>query len=91
MCGSDLEKWVEITRGELEEKGYSIEYRNHDQQQSSVDIDGSRFIGTITHWPDDLYEIQFNDVLSGEVVVLETARLENVEHLTVRLRLLGII
>jgi len=31
-----------------------------------------KYVGTITHWPESSYEMQFNSCSTGEVVILET-------------------
>lgn len=42
-----------------------------------ANLDSAQFVGTICYWPKDIFEFQFNDCASGEVIVLETLSFEN--------------
>ncbi len=78
-----LLKWLETARTRMEGLGYTVSYKDAIASGScvSVKLDGSEFLGGICHWPPDLFEFQFHDASSGEVVVLETLRFDDVESL----------
>ena len=73
-----LLEWLSSAEARLEELGY--EARLHHQGQpgpsTAVDVDSSNFVGTITHWPPDKFEFQFNACDSGHVVILEIASIQ---------------
>jgi len=91
MPGSPLKAWVERRQREIEGRGYQVRYHAHDQGQCSVDIDGKKVVGTITHWPENSYEIQFNDCQSGGVLLLVTEELRDPDSLIDYLEPLGIL
>ena len=78
-----LSQWLEAARPKLEELDYAVKY--HDDglpnRAVGVDLDSHKFVGTISHWPPKLFEFQFNDCVSGDVVVLETMEFDNLEDL----------
>lgn len=80
-----LLEWLEFAREGLNQRGYSVKAQAiaGDWQRSiSVDIDGSKFVGGICHWPPNLFEFQFNDIDSGDVIFLETVTLENLKDIS---------
>lgn len=91
MPDSTLKAWIERRRREIEKRGYHVRYTAHDQGQCSVDIDGDEVVGTITCWPGNLYEVQFNDCQSGEVLLLVTEELRDPNSLIDHLEPLGIL
>ena len=80
-----LVDWLEIARPGLNQRGYSVKAQGvagEWQRSISVEIDGSKFVGGICHWPPNLFEFQFHDFESGEVILLETVNLENVKEIS---------
>ena len=69
-----LLEWLRLARAQLEEAGFEcrVQDRNQSTTCTAVDLDGRRFVGTISHWPPDKFEFQFNACDSGEVAILET-------------------
>jgi len=47
----------------------------------SANLDSSKYVGTVTHWPESRFEFQFNDCVSGDVILLETKEMSNEEEL----------
>ncbi|MCD4751013.1 MAG: hypothetical protein K8R59_16700 [Thermoanaerobaculales bacterium] len=68
-----LLEWLEMAKAELEDSGYVCRVQDPSRSKTctAVDLDGRRFIGTVSYWPPDKFEFQFNSCDSGEVVVLE--------------------
>ena len=78
-----LLQWLKTACPKLEGMGYTVTYKDAIAPNSgvSVALDGKEFLSGICHWPPDLFEFQFNDTSSGEVVVLETLQFDDVEAL----------
>ena len=79
-----LLEWLEFARDRLNQRGYSVKAQaiaGEWQRSISVDIDGPTFVGGICHWPPNLFEFQFNDIDSGDVIFLETVNLENLKDI----------
>ncbi len=78
-----LLQWFEAARPRIERLGYTATYKDAIAPNScvSVNLDGKEYLGSICHWLPDLFEFQFHDTSSGEVVVLETLHFDNVETL----------
>lgn len=55
---------------------------------TGVNLDSEKFVGTITYWPESLFEFQFNRCDTGEVEVLETHEFDSDESLTAYLETL---
>ncbi len=66
--------WLDSARTQIESAG--IVCRIHDGGSeaacTAVDLDGDRFVGTISYWAPETFEFQFNDTATGEVAVLQT-------------------
>lgn len=78
-----LEKAMEEHKNYLEELGFSVVYDASRMPDScSANIDSIRFVGTITHWPETYYEVQFNDCSTGDVTVLENMQFEDLDKLS---------
>lgn len=86
-----LKAWVDNSKLDLERKGYSVNFMEYEQGQCSVNIDGCEYVGTIVYWPEDLYEVQFNNARNGEIALLTTERLTDIDRLTWLLTEAGII
>jgi hypothetical protein len=86
-----LNDWLNQVGPGLEATGFTLQYVNHGQGQSSLQIDNADVVGTITYWPPDLFEFQFNRTGDGQVIAIETVRLGGVGDITKRLELLGIL
>lgn len=75
-----LLQWVDCHRGTLESHGLEIlVWQRHEGGSASVNLDSGRLTGTVTHWPPDRFEFQFNDNRTGEVIFIEEVILKNVE------------
>jgi hypothetical protein len=58
--------------------GISISYDQSRLPSScSADLDCTRFVAKITHWPDARFELQINDAASGDVSFLETKEFDS--------------
>ncbi|GAA0718492.1 hypothetical protein [Dokdonella soli] len=75
-----LLSWVESNKEQLALYGFRVKPNGAPQISStSVDIDSNTFVGTITYWPQDQFEFQFNSCATGEIVILETTTI-GTEH-----------
>ena len=77
--------WLNSARSGLNQRGYSVQAKaiaGEWQVSISVDIDGPKFVGGICHWPPNLFEFQFNNIDSGDVILLETVNLESVKEIS---------
>lgn len=52
---------------------------SHLPQSCSADLELSKYGGRITHWPEHLFEFQFHDLHSGDVVFLDTMEFKDQE------------
>lgn len=52
----------------------------------SANLDSSKYVGTITYWPDTRFEFQFNSFESGEVTILETKEISQERELELYIR-----
>ena len=72
-----LEIFLAENKEYLEERQLSVKFDGALMPRScSVAIDSNKYVGTITHWPESNYEIQFNSCSTGDVVILETEEFE---------------
>jgi len=55
---------------------------SHFPQNCSADLESSKYGGRITHWPEHLFEFQFHDLHSGDVVFLDTIEFKDQECLS---------
>jgi len=82
-----LEKFLAKNKAYLEEQQLSADFDGTQMPRScSVAIDSDKHVGTITHWPESNYEMQFNSCITGEVVILETKEFEEYFDLEVYLK-----
>jgi len=65
-----LEMFLTENKGYLEERQLSVNT-----------IDSDKYVGTITHWPESNYEVQFNSCCTGDLVILETKEFEEYTEL----------
>jgi len=73
----------------ISEKGYTAVLKEDSMPRScSIDVDGSKYVGTITGWPNGIFEFQFNSCKTGDVVILETKRFSNDDSLKEHMRVL---
>jgi hypothetical protein len=78
-----LADWVSNAKSVLEKQGMSVRFNDGGLPKStSVDLDGDRFVGTISHWQPNVFEFQFNSAKTGDVVVLETLELNTVDEIS---------
>ena len=76
-----LLQWVDCYRDTLESCGLEVlVWDRHVGGSTSVNLDSSRLTGTVTHWPPDRFEFQFNDNHTGRVLFIEQVTLQNVEN-----------
>lgn len=77
-----LEIFLAENKEYLQEKGLSVNFDDGQLPRScSVAIDSDKYVGTITHWPESSYEVQFNSCSTGDVVILETKEFEGYTEL----------
>lgn len=70
-----LEKFLVDNTEYLEQRQYSVDFDDSQMPRScSVAIDSKKYVGTITHWPESSYEMQFNSCSTGDVVILESKK-----------------
>ncbi len=69
-----LLQWFARAEQKLRERGYAPRVREKGFVGSGIDLDSARFVGSIAHWPPDVFEFQFNSCATGEVVVLVTEK-----------------
>ncbi len=81
-----FENWLKSARHDLEKLGVMISTKDGHQTGSfEVNLDSSRFVGTICFWPPNIYEFGFNAYITGEEVVFETINFDKSEELEVYL------
>lgn len=74
--------WANGAKSSLEEQGLSVRVIDAESTKGvSVDLDGDRFIGTISHWEPNTFEFQFNSATTGDVILLETVELSSTEEI----------
>jgi hypothetical protein len=79
-----LSKWIGKRRTELEAYGFQVTLTEpHAGGSHSVNIDSPFIIGTITYWPDDRFEFQFNSCKTGDVLLIEEKSLSSIGDLDV--------
>jgi len=76
-----LNDWVEISKSELEKKGFRVTM-SVDDSCTSVDLDGDKFVGTICFWKPNQFEFQFNNCDSGDVAVLDSIQLGSINEIS---------
>lgn len=77
-----LEIFLTENKKYLEERQLSAKFDGAQMPRScSVAIDSDKYVGTITHWPESNYEVQFNSCSTGDVVILETEEFEEYTEL----------
>jgi hypothetical protein len=68
-----LKDWLNDASNEFDTLGIISSISNGYQPDSySVNLDSSKFVGTICFWPDNKFEFQFNDCNTGDIILLET-------------------
>jgi len=71
----------------LEGYGYTVKYvEGSPVGVCSANLDSSKYVGTVTYWPDTRFEFQFNSCESGEVVILETKEFFQEQELELYIR-----
>lgn len=71
----------------LESYGFTVSFvENNPAGVYSANIDGKKYIGTVTYWPDSRFEFQFNSCNSGDVTVLETKEISIAQDLELYIR-----
>ena len=78
-----LLRWFENRKSGLESAGWSLVFTDGDANSRSwsVQIECEALVGGICHWHPELFEFQFNDYESGEVLDLETRKFDDEEPL----------
>ena len=77
-----LEMFLTENKEYLEERQLSVNFDGAQMPRScSVAIDSDKYVGTITHWTESNYEVQFNSCSTGDVVILETKEFEEYTEL----------
>lgn len=74
-----LLEWCELSRSKMEELGFGLEIIDDGKLStcSVVDVTGLSVGGRICHWMPDIFEFQFHDHKSGDVIFLETKRFDS--------------
>ena len=77
-----LSAWIGEHRSKLEAHGFKVTLNKpHAGGSHSVNLDSPSVVGTITHWPDEQFEFQFNSCETGDVVVIEEKSLSSIGDL----------
>jgi len=77
-----LEIVLESLSSLLESYGFTIKFmEGNPVGVHSANVDSSKYVGTITYWPDTRFEFQFNSCESGEVTILETKEFSQEQEL----------
>ncbi len=72
-----LNRWLNTMRQDLEVIGIKVAMVDGQQENSyGINLDSKEFVGGVFYWPENTYEIQFNDCSSGEVILLETVNFD---------------
>ncbi len=68
--------WFSNAEAKLRQPGWSWQIQKSTSPSSAIGINfrSESLVGTIAHWPPDLFEFQFNSCETGDVVFLETGR-----------------
>ena len=75
-----LINWFKISENDLKDKGFETSVNNESNDLStSINIDSNMFVGTICFWKPNKFEFQFNDCETGDVILLESLELNNIE------------
>lgn len=68
-----LKHVLNAKRDVLAKDGIVVTFADGYQQGSySANLDSSKYVGTITFWPENRFEFQFNSCESGDVVIADT-------------------
>ncbi len=76
-----LSDWVELSKSELEKKGFTVT-TSEDNSCISVNLDGDKFVGTICFWKPNQFEFQFNNCDTGDVAVLDSVELGSINDIS---------
>lgn len=77
-----LPRWVERIRSSLTAKGMVLKFVEGVRAGNcSVDIDSSKFVGTVCYWPEYLFEFLFIDCETGKEILLETRSFQTIDEL----------
>lgn len=77
-----LKRWLESEEKRLVENGINTSaISGHSFGAFSLNLDSKKFVGTITFWPKNKYEFQFNDCDTGQVILLESKSFDDFESL----------
>jgi hypothetical protein len=72
-----LNHWLNTMRQDLEVSGIKATVVDGQQENSyGINLDSKKFVGGVFYWPENTYEVQFNDCSSGEVIFLETVNFD---------------
>jgi hypothetical protein len=80
-----LADWISNTKSKsiLEKQGMTAHFNDSGlPKNASLDLDGDQFVGTISYWQPNVFEFQFNSARTGDVVVLETLKLNTVDEIS---------
>jgi len=68
-----LKDWLNDVFNELRNLDISVTISDGYKPKSyNVNMDSNKFVGTICFWPDDIFEFQFNDCKTGDIILLDT-------------------
>lgn len=68
-----LTDWLITTAHALDKLGVNASIaKGYLPGSYSVNLDSHQFVGTLCFWPNNTFEIQFNDCNTGKVICLET-------------------
>jgi hypothetical protein len=77
-----LQIWLEKNSAFLFSAGFKSPYpKTWRGGSTSIDLDSESIVGSITHWPPNTFEFQFNNARTGDVLILDTKTLETGQQL----------
>ena len=84
MMKNSLKNVLESHDDLISSHGIALSFKDENIVGSySVNMDSSKYVGTVVYWPEAQFEFQFHSCASGEVVFLETKVFETESQLSV--------
>ncbi len=84
MMKNSLRNVLEFHGDLISSHGIVLSFKDENINGSySVNMDSSKYVGTVTYWPETQFEFQFNSCSSGEVVFLETKEFDKESELSI--------
>jgi len=82
LMSNALKDVLNAKRDLLANNKVKVSFTDGQQEGSySANLDSTKYVGTITYWPDSRFEFQFNSCKSGDVVILDTKEFQTESEL----------